>query len=334
MNLRAGLLPFLALLGPACTRSEAKGEKSPPPTAARDWTAHPAIVELDDADEIYALSDPHGGYEALGQLLAANKLLSGFSADPKQADKVEWTGGKATLVVAGDLIDKGAESLGVIDLLRALQRRAAAKGGHVIVTLGNHEAEFFVDPNNKKATSTGDDATGIDVELAARGIEPGDLASGADKAGRGRWLLDLPFGVRVKKWFFAHGGNTGGDAITALGKRLQKSIDSNGYADKDVTGKDSILEAQGWYGKPDGDTAKTYAAALGVKHIVFGHDPGAFGDHGHILASKDGSLVKIDVEMGLHDKRSTTGGLLLHIKTKGNDSAEILDARGKAEPLL
>jgi len=38
--------------------------------------------------------------------------------------------------------------------------------------------------------------------------------------------------------------------------------------------------------------------------------------------------------MGLHDKHAVTGGLLLHIKTKGNDSAEILDANGKAKPLL
>lgn len=203
------------------------------------------------------------------------------------------------------------------------------------MTLGNHEAEFFVDPKNKKATSTGEDATGIDVQLGARGIEPADLARGTDKAGRGRWLLDLPFAVRVKKWFFAHGGNTGGDSMATLRKRLQKSIDSNGFADKDVTGKDSILEAQNWYGNPDSDsTAKQYADALGVKHIVFGHDPGAFGEHGHILASKGGTLVKIDVEMGLHDKHSATGGLLLHIKLKGSDTAEVLDSKGRAQPLL
>jgi hypothetical protein len=300
----------------------AAGDKT---TVTRDWSAHPAIVEVDDADEIYALSDPHGGAKELAALLAANHLIAG----------TDWKGGTAILVVAGDLIDKGPDSLGVIDLLRALEPKAKAKGGRVIVTMGNHEAEFLADPQNKKATSTGDDAEGIDGQLAAKKIAPADVARGADADGRGRWLIDLPLGVRIKKWFFAHGGNTNGDSIAALGKRLQSSIDKNGFGDKDITGKSSILEAQEWYGNQDKDnTGHAYADALGVKHIVFGHDPGAFGEHGHILASKDGSLVKLDVAMGLHAKKSVAGGLLLHIKTKGNDSAEILDASGKAQPLL
>jgi 3',5'-cyclic AMP phosphodiesterase CpdA len=292
---------------------------------ARDWSVHPAIVEIDDADEIYALSDPHGGAKELAALLEANHVSSGK----------DWKAGTAILVVAGDLIDKGPDSLGVIDLLRALESSAKAKGGRVVVTLGNHEAELFADPQNKKATSTGNDATGIDNQLAAQKIAPADFARGADAAGRGRWLLDLPFGVRIKKWFFSHGGNTGGDSIAALGKRLQKAVDKHGFSDKDITGKDSILEAQAWYGDQDkDDIGKRNAAALGVEHVVFGHDPGAFGEHGQIRASKDGSLIKLDVEMGLHGKKANTGGLLLHIKTKGKDSAEVLDAKGHADPLL
>jgi Calcineurin-like phosphoesterase len=296
------------LLLVACTASA--GNKS---TVTRDWKAHPAIVEIDDADEIYALSDPHGGAKELAALLEANHLIAGTT----------WKGGSAILVVAGDLIDKGPDSLGVIDLLRKL-------GSHVIVTMGNHEAEFLADPTNKKATSTGADATGIVSQLTAN--KAADVASASDPEGRGRWLADLPFGVRIKKWFFAHGGNTNGDSIAALSKRLQAAVDKDGFGAKDITGKDSILEAQNWY-RADA-TAKTYADALGVKHIVFGHDPGAFGEHGHVMASKDGTLIKLDVEMGLHDKRAVTGGLLLHIKTKGNDSAEILDANGTAKPLF
>jgi hypothetical protein len=291
----------------------------------RDWTAHPAIVEFDDADEIFALSDPHGGLDALVMLLTANHIIGQTG---------EWTAGKATLVVAGDLIDKGPDSLGVIDLLRTLERGAKARGGRVVVTMGNHEAEFFVDPNNKKAMSTGEDAYGIDNQLAAKSIKPGDLAAGTDSAGRGRWLIDLPFGVRIKKWFFAHGGNTGGDSIPVLAKRLQKAFETKGFAAKDITGDDSILESQIWYGDPDSDVGSRYAQALGVKHIVFGHDPNAFHVRGQIRASKDGSLIRIDVDMGLHKKGSNIGGLLLHITTKGKDTAEVLDAKGHAEPLL
>ncbi|CAN5810974.1 hypothetical protein BH11MYX2_BH11MYX2_12250 [soil metagenome] len=299
----------------------------------RDFSAHPAIFEIDDTDDIYAVSDPHGGYVALGTLLAKNKLISNFSEDPAQARKATWSGGSATLVVAGDIIDKGGESLGVIDLLRALETSAAKSGGRVVVTLGNHEAEFLADPHNKKATSTGDDANGIDNELAAQDIDPDDVASGRDKLGRGRWLMDRPLGVRVKKWFFAHGGNTNGDSIAALDKRLRSALQSKGFSAKDITGNDSILEAQEWYGKPDADTGKNYAKSLGVNHIVFGHDPGALGSRGRIATNKDGSLVKLDVMMGLHEKQAVTSGLLLHVHTKGSDSAEILNAKGNATAL-
>jgi hypothetical protein len=145
----------------------------------------------------------------------------------------------------------------------------------------------------------------------------------------------LPFGVRIKKWFFAHGGNTDGESVAQLEKRLVRAVDSNGYGDKDIAGSNSILQAQDWYGNPDKDnTARKNAEALGVKHIAFGHEPGAFKDRGRILASKDGILVKLDVAMGLQASTLSGGALLLHVRTVGTDSAEVLDARGRASPLL
>ena len=50
------------------------------------------------------------------------------------------------------MIDKGSSSLEVLDFVMALQADAKKGGGTVIVTLGNHEAEFLVDPNNSKAS--------------------------------------------------------------------------------------------------------------------------------------------------------------------------------------
>src|SRR5512142_3531091 len=104
-------------------------------TGPRDWTAHPAIVEL-PAGTIYAASDIHGGYARFVALLARYGVIDGVPATPLDA---RWLGGDATLVVVGDLFDKGPDGLDVIDLLRTLQ----SSGGQVVVVLGNHEAEFF-----------------------------------------------------------------------------------------------------------------------------------------------------------------------------------------------
>ena len=300
--------------------------------AARDFAAHPAIVEVDEADQLYALSDPHGHYDELVQVLAANHLIASANADPT---KVKWTGGTAVLLVLGDLIDKGEKSLEVIDLLRALEHQAPGSGGRVIVTMGNHEAEFLADPRNDKATSTGEDEEGIVSQLAANGVDPAKLAACKDTDGRGRWLADLPLGVRVKKWFFAHGGNTGGRSLADLRDKLEQSIAKNGFSDDDIIGGDSLLQSQHWYGNPkDGNAGEKEVDGLGhVKHIVFGHDPGAFDNRGRMRQSKNGLLVKVDVAMGLHEGSKPNPAFLLHIATVGEDTVEVLDSKGKASAL-
>jgi hypothetical protein len=83
------------------------GEKA----AARDWKAHPAIVELSTSEDIYPLGDVHGDDQKMAQILAAAKLID--QADAKPID-VKWTGGKAVLVMTGDYIDKGKHSLEVL----------------------------------------------------------------------------------------------------------------------------------------------------------------------------------------------------------------------------
>src|SRR5207237_1643758 len=90
--------------------------------AARDWTAHPAVVEIDTKQDFYALGDVHGDYDRAITILLAVKLIA---RDPTGPDAVQWTGKKAVLVQMGDLIDKGSQSVRVLQLFRALQASAA-----------------------------------------------------------------------------------------------------------------------------------------------------------------------------------------------------------------
>jgi len=111
--------------------------------ATRDWTKNPAVVQLDTPEDIFAIGDPHGDPERLARALAAAKLIDGATITP---NRVKWAGGRSVLVVTGDLIDKWTKSLEVIALLQRLQSDAATQGGQVIITMGNHEAEFLADP--------------------------------------------------------------------------------------------------------------------------------------------------------------------------------------------
>jgi len=255
-------------------------------SAPRDWTAHPAIVDLPVAATLYAISDVHGGYDRLVSLLAAAKITTGVPATPAA---ITWSAGDATLIVAGDLFDKGPNGVEVIDALVALQASASLDGGRVVVTLGNHEAEFLADPTNSKA----DASDGLDTELRSAAIDPMTIASGRDP--RGVWLRDLPFGVRIGRWFFAHAANTAHRDLATLEAALETDVTRNDYRGAEVIGADSILESRDWFS--DSSTVAATTAALAVDHIVFGHSPHALGADGEIAVTTGAALFRIDCGM-------------------------------------
>jgi hypothetical protein len=88
-----------------------------------------------DVRRIVAISDPHGAYEAMVRTLA--------NADVVDEDR-NWSGGDTHLVITGDMMDRGADSRKVMDLVMQLEEQAAADGGMVHLLLGNHEVMNLV----------------------------------------------------------------------------------------------------------------------------------------------------------------------------------------------
>jgi hypothetical protein len=76
---------------------------------------------------VYATSDVHGYVDDLRAGLAEVGLLDGD----------RWVGGDDRLWVLGDLTDRGPDGIGVVRLVRDLQRQAPEQ---VRVLMGNHEA--------------------------------------------------------------------------------------------------------------------------------------------------------------------------------------------------
>lgn len=304
--------------------------------ATRDWTKYPAVVEVDTTEDVYAVSDAHADYERLAGVLTSAKLIAGMPAQPGQ---VVWTAGKAVLVVTGDMIDKGTDSLKVIALVRALQTAAAAKGGQVIVTMGNHEAEFLADPHGSKTDEFGN-------ELKAAGLKRNSVAE--CKGDLGQFLCTLPIAVRVNDWFFCHGGNTNGQSIEALSSAIVAGFAKHGFATKELVGDNSILEARlnekGPNGLPwfDNGSAKTdpqtllagYAKSLGVHHIVQGHQPGKveFPDgqkrNKEDMFQRYGLLFLIDTGMSRGIEGSTSTGGALRITGTNSQQAIAICANG------
>jgi hypothetical protein len=291
----------------------------PDPGTSRDWKKAPAIIELDTPEDIYAVGDVHGDYDRLVTLLAKGKVIADR---PEQPAEVQWSAGKAVLVCTGDLIDKGPHSLKVIALFRALAKDAAKAQGQVVVLMGNHEAEFLADPDDD------DKALEFVKELDKHGIKPRDVAACRDEKGIGEYLNSLPLAARVNDWFFAHAGDTQGLTLKELRSAIEEEVSEKGYKVEVLLGGKGLLEARlhkhPWWEKKDEKAGKgearlrRYVEALGVKHLVIGHQPGnvTFADgsrtKGTLVQKYNGLIFLIDV--GMSEAINYSQGALLHIR--------------------
>ncbi len=272
MRRRRSLLAAALLLGACSGGGNASGD--------RDFAAHPAfVVESGAPARIWAVSDIHGGYDRLVVLLQANGLIDGALA---------WSGGADRLYVLGDMIDKDTGGLSTMRLLQGLQAEAAAAGGAVVVTMGNHELEFLADPYNDKSAP-------FLADLADAGLDPDAVAEGDDIGG---WMRALPFGVMDGGWFFSHAGNTGGRSLDELAADIEADLHEHHHDGAALLDSDSLLEAEKWWetSNPAG-TVDRNLIALDAQHLVFGHDPGALSSRGSIGHLLQGRLFVIDTGM-------------------------------------
>lgn len=182
-----------------------------------------------DVDRIVAVSDPHGAYDALIGTLGHAGVID---------DTLAWSGGTTHLVITGDLMDRGADSRKIMDLVMRLEAESQEQGGMVHLTLGNHEVMNLV--GDLRYVSRGEYAAFAAEETAeererwfqqyraAHAIEspegaddetlraefdqnrpPGFFAHRAafsSEGKYGRWLLQKPLLVVVNETAFVHGG--------------------------------------------------------------------------------------------------------------------------------
>ena len=300
------------------------------PNPVTRFASNPAILEVDTLQDIFAVGDPHADPGRLANVLVQAGIIGGV---PKTPSAVTWTAGQSVVVITGDMIDKGPDSLGVIALLRALQTAAAAQRGQVIITMGNHEAEFLADPHGKKTSE-------FQAELKKAGLKRNDVAS--CQGDLGRFLCGLPIGARVNDWFFSHGGNTNGQSIAGLNAAIAGGICQDGFATPQLQGDNSILEARlndkGPNGLPWFDNGsktnnpqtllQSYVTALrGVNHLIQGHQPGnvEFPDgvkrNKYYLFQRYGLLFLNDGGMSSGISGNESVGGALHITRSGNQGA-------------
>jgi len=151
------------------------------------YEAAPDVI--DGAARILAVSDIHGEYEALVELLLAVGIVD--------AD-LDWAWGDGQLVVDGDIFDRGDRVTECLWLIHRLEQQAAAAGGRVHYVLGNHEVMVMQGDLryvNDKYTQ------GI---VRASDVEYEDLFG--PEMELGRWLRSKNAVLLINGILFVHGG--------------------------------------------------------------------------------------------------------------------------------
>jgi hypothetical protein len=146
-------------------------------------------VTFDGVDSIYVMGDVHGELDTLRAVLANAGLIDRSG---------RWTGSRSHLVIAGDMMDRGADVNGVLWFLYGLEPQIERAGGSLDVVLGNHEVMVmlndlrYVHPKEAAVAN----AHGVTYD---RMFDPRSSVLGT-------WLLSKPAAVRIDDVLIAHGG--------------------------------------------------------------------------------------------------------------------------------
>ena len=300
---------FVALvaLWSAASGGAATGEAAPP---SRAWVRISSAELAAQYDTLWAVSDVHAHAGELEQLLLASGLVV------RHGPTIAWSrdARRALLLVVGDLIDGGPDSVGVVLLLERLQREAAAANDRVVVLLGNHEAKLLAHPRS----SSPELRASAERHAAELGWSRRLTRHLLDAQPFGAFLRELPVAAIVGSWLFAHAGCVGGGGDAPGADAWLTRLDAT-VAPRDVTAfaalldPRSIVACRGWWRSAKQlALARTRLQALDLDGLLFGHEPDVLGAPGTIAMNRDGWFVKLD--SGL--KSGASRGMLLRCEVR------------------
>jgi hypothetical protein len=234
----------------------------------------------------YVTSDPHGHRAVLVDALQGSGLLDA---------QENWSGGEAELWVLGDLMDRGPDGVGVVDLVMRMQSQAETVGGHVGVVLGNHEVLAL--GMHRYGLSAGDvdaDALSLVLTWEANGGRLEDQQALTDR--HLEWMESLPALVVHDDIVLMHSDTTRyleyGSDVGAVNDAIAKAVSSD---DIDAWWEclRRMTDRYAFAQRGGAKTAAEFASTFGAARLTHGHSIVA-DLRGIEPAETDGALLYCD----------------------------------------
>lgn len=259
----------------------------------------PYQIEKDvyqDIDKIVALSDIHGQFDVLIELLTNHNIIT------KAGD---WNFGNGHMVITGDMFDRGEQVNEVLWFLYQLDFQAQQAGGRLHLLMGNHEQMVFM----------GDlryihEKYKVSEHLLSRSYD--QLYDSSTEIGQ--WLRTKHTLVKINDFLFLHGGVSTEwiDRELTIGKAnqlIRRHIDDENIKIKSDDTLNFLFYSQGptWFRgyfsdeftQEDVDKLLSY---FKVNHLVVGHT-----SQTQVMGLFNNKVLAIDSSI----KRGKSGELLL-----------------------
>ncbi|KGJ88322.1 metallophosphoesterase [Colwellia psychrerythraea] len=173
------------------------------------------VLEYSGDFKVAALSDFHGQYDLMIELLTNNRIID---------EQKNWLFGNGHFVITGDIFDRGDKVTEILWFLYDLERQAEQSGGKVHLTLANHEVMIlngdlrYLHPKY--------------IETAQKLNKPFEALFSKTSI-LGNWLRSKPVLVKVNNMLFTHGG-------------FHPSLASNNHSLEEINSvfKNSLVKAE------------------------------------------------------------------------------------------
>ncbi len=260
-------------------------------------------------EKLIAVSDIEGNFNALSSFLMSNKVID---------EDYNWSYGKGSLVLNGDMVDRGNNVMSVLWLIYKLEYQSERAGGKVHFILGNHDVmniqgkfRYARDKYRKLAALIGTHEYERDNYK--------ELFS--EKSHLGRWLRSKNVIEKIGDYIFVHAGlskelidlNMSLDEINSF---IRYNYDTD-FSEDNSTAK-TLLSRMGplwyrglatdykYYKKIESPILDKVLTFFKVSKIVIGHT--VMDD---ISTDYDGKVIKIDLKHGTTKRSGKTKGLLI-----------------------